>query len=456
MRSARLYDEVTTVFDVIAAYLSFYGAYLLYFRLISPGAPPAAPYLAISLMVLPIWGLTILALKPSRRARPPLIDEIWPLAKINLTAALVFGAIFFGLKAEGVSRAVVALFPVVAFGSMVAYRVAWRLIRRAAPPGEKTHVLYVIAGGRGKSGDATLKGIPPFEIELAGVLEVPADPAGREDFQRALEEQLHSKVVDTVFLDIPITDPVVEKAIQVCEAEGKEVRLPLGGFAATVARLTVSEFYGAQALTLRYTSDNYRQLLIKRAIDVTASALGLVLLAPLFLAISLAIKLTSEGPVFFKQQRIGLHGRTFWLYKFRTMVQNAEDLKNSLQHLNQMSGPVFKIKDDPRVTPVGRFLRKTSLDELPQLINVFKGEMSLVGPRPPLPQEVSQYRNRFRRRLSVRPGITCLWQISGRNNVDFDQWMDLDMQYIDNWSLELDLKILLKTIPAVLFGRGAS
>jgi exopolysaccharide biosynthesis polyprenyl glycosylphosphotransferase len=181
----------------------------------------------------------------------------------------------------------------------------------------------------------------------------------------------------------------------------------------------------------------------------------LVLLSPLFLIIAALIKLTSSGPIFFKQVRCGLGGRKFAFYKFRSMIVDAEERKKGLEPLNEMSGPVFKIKDDPRITPVGRIIRKLSLDELPQLYNVLKGEMSLVGPRPPIPEEVQKYERWQRRRLSMRPGLTCLWQVNGRNEVDFEQWMKLDLEYIDNWSLGLDFKIMLRTIPVVLTGHGA-
>jgi exopolysaccharide biosynthesis polyprenyl glycosylphosphotransferase len=197
------------------------------------------------------------------------------------------------------------------------------------------------------------------------------------------------------------------------------------------------------------------QIILKRLIDVLVSAVAMVLFIPIFLAISIAIKWTSTGPIFFSQKRIGYNGRTFNCLKFRTMVVDAEILKSQLKDMNEMDGPVFKIKNDPRVTQIGRFLRKTSLDELPQLINVFKGDMSLVGPRPPVPEEVYQYQLADRRRLSIRPGITCIWQASGRNDIPFDEWMKLDRQYIDNWSLWLDMKILFKTLAAVLFQRGA-
>jgi exopolysaccharide biosynthesis polyprenyl glycosylphosphotransferase len=182
----------------------------------------------------------------------------------------------------------------------------------------------------------------------------------------------------------------------------------------------------------------------------------LAIISPLLLVIALAIKLTSEGPVIFSQERVGINGRVFKMYKFRSMVQDAEMLKSKLVYLNEMSGPVFKIRNDPRVTPVGKFLRKTSLDELPQLWNVLKGDMSLVGPRPPLPKEVDMYNLKHRKRLAVKPGITCIWQISGRNDVDFEQWMAMDAEYVDRWSLWLDMEILAKTVPVVLMRKGAS
>jgi lipopolysaccharide/colanic/teichoic acid biosynthesis glycosyltransferase len=172
--------------------------------------------------------------------------------------------------------------------------------------------------------------------------------------------------------------------------------------------------------------------------------------------VSFLIKRSSKGPVFFKQQRVGYNGRLFNCLKFRTMVENAEELRDDLLELNEMDGPVFKIKNDPRLTKVGKILRKTSIDELPQFINVLRGDMSLVGPRPPIPSEVKEYELVDRRRLSMRPGITCLWQVNGRNSIPFEKWMELDRQYIDQWSLWLDFKILAKTIPAVLRGSGAA
>ena len=198
------------------------------------------------------------------------------------------------------------------------------------------------------------------------------------------------------------------------------------------------------------------KLFIKTVFDRTLAAIALILGAPVLGIIAIAIKLDSKGPVLFKQNRSGLNGKLFPLYKFRTMCTDADKLKAKLQDLNEMSGPVFKITNDPRVTRIGKLLRKSSLDELPQLLNVVRGEMSLVGPRPPLPKEVAEYQSWQHRRLSVKPGITCTWQVNGRNRIDFEDWMKLDLEYIDNWSLWNDAKIIARTVPAVLKGDGAS
>lgn len=189
----------------------------------------------------------------------------------------------------------------------------------------------------------------------------------------------------------------------------------------------------------------------KRGIDIIGSFLGLVFLSPLLLIVSIAIKLESPGDIVFKQKRVGLNGKEFNMYKFRSMVANAEELKKHLAEKNEMSGPMFKMADDPRITKVGKFIRKTSIDELPQLINVLKGDMSLVGPRPSLPNEVAQFEPWMRKRLHVRPGLTCYWQVSGRNNIDFEDWMKLDIKYVNERNLFIDIKLIIKTV-FVLFG----
>ena len=272
-----------------------------------------------------------------------------------------------------------------------------------------------------------------------------------------LEVLLKEEVVDEVFVFLPIKSFYfeIDLILKVCETAGIEVKIPTELFSLSLAKATISR-YGDVSMIDLYTSPKMNwQFLMKRIIDITVSATLLVLLSPLFAVVSILIKRTSTGPVFFKQQRVGYNGRAFNCLKFRTMIEKAEEFQKDLLKLNEMDGPVFKIKNDPRVTKVGRILRKTSIDELPQLINVLNGVMSLVGPRPPIPSEVNEYDLNTRRRLSIKPGITCLWQVNGRNSLPFEKWMELDRQYIEDWSLGLDFKILAKTIPAVFRGSGA-
>jgi len=242
-----------------------------------------------------------------------------------------------------------------------------------------------------------------------------------------------------------------------CEEQGIITRFLSSIFNLKLARSRAEEFGDESLITLYSGAAEGWSLLIKRLLDISISLVLLILLAPLFLVTALIIQLTSPGPVFFVQERFGLNKRRFRVYKFRTMVRDAERMLPALEHLNEVSGPVFKIKNDPRITPIGGFLRKTSMDELPQLFNVLRGDMSLVGPRPlPVRDYQGLDQDWQRRRFSIRPGITCLWQINGRSSISFERWMELDMQYIDKWSLWLDLQILIRTIPAVLKGTGAA
>jgi exopolysaccharide biosynthesis polyprenyl glycosylphosphotransferase len=273
-----------------------------------------------------------------------------------------------------------------------------------------------------------------------------------------LEDVLKKHVVAEVFIagNNDSQRGEMQECIRVLERFGVPFALPACGFRFGRARpeyeRAVADGY------IHYLSVRHKpvQIALKRLIDVGASAGALALLSPLMLGVGLLIKLTSRGDILFKQQRVGRHGRPFYMLKFRSMVVNAEELKIKLMALNEQTGPVFKMKQDPRITTIGRFIRKFSIDELPQLINVLRGEMSIVGPRPPVPSEVAKYEAWQRRRLSVRPGLTCVWQVSGRNEISFEEWMYLDMQYIDHWSLAQDFQLILKTVPVVLTGRGAS
>jgi exopolysaccharide biosynthesis polyprenyl glycosylphosphotransferase len=274
-----------------------------------------------------------------------------------------------------------------------------------------------------------------------------------------LAEFLRRNVVDEVANYLPLRS-FYEHSSQVaalCEQHGIFMRFDPDIFDLKIARARAEELDGNSHITAHSSLLDGWPTLIKRILDFTMSLVLLVILAPILAAVAILIKLTSAGPVFFRQERIGVNKRRFLMYKFRTMVPNAEKLLPQLEALNEAAGPVFKIKNDPRITPIGRVLRRTSLDELPQLFNVLLGDMSLVGPRPlPLRDYEGFSQDGQRRRFSVRPGITCLWQVNGRSNIGFDQWMKLDLQYLDEWSIWLDMKILAQTIPAVLKGSGAA
>lgn len=261
---------------------------------------------------------------------------------------------------------------------------------------------------------------------------------------------------EVLFTDTTVDPDRMHDILEECEELGIKTRIPLNQYDLKIAKLSVENFQNIPILTFSTTSAKVLDLFFKYLLDRILAFFILIILSPVMFLIGLIIKLTSKGPILFSQIRTGLYGRPFVFYKFRSMYIDAEDRLKELEKFNEMQGPVFKMKNDPRVTPFGRFIRRTSLDELPQLFNVLKGEMSLVGPRPPLPKEVEQYQRWQRRKLSMKPGITCIWQISGRNEiVDFDNWMRMDLEYIDNWSLWLDFRILVKTLFVVLTMYGA-
>lgn len=269
---------------------------------------------------------------------------------------------------------------------------------------------------------------------------------------------LRVQVVDEVYFASTAAEHAVQvqAAIRVCEELGVPFALPACAYRLTRARITPQSAVTDGYAHFQTVQVKPFQRWMKRLFDISASAGALALLSPLLISVSVLVKLTSRGSVLFHQERVGLLGRRFQMLKFRSMVSDAEALQARLMSANEQSGPVFKMRHDPRVTAVGRFIRKFSIDELPQLVNVLRGDMSVVGPRPPLPSEVLRYEAWQRRRLSVRPGLTCVWQVSGRNEISFRDWMLLDMRYIDHWSLADDFRLILRTFPVVLTGRGAS
>ncbi len=275
-------------------------------------------------------------------------------------------------------------------------------------------------------------------------------------------EQLNSiladQTVDEVLVALPMDKygSLVEAIVHQCEEQGIIVRLRTEMSTLQVAHSYIDQLEGLAVLTIQSGPLDSWRLVVKRLIDIVVSAGVLIALSPFLVVVSLLIKLESSGPIFFTQERVGYNKRRFKILKFRTMVAGSDQQQDALEHLNEADGPVFKIRNDPRITRVGKFLRRFSIDELPQLVNVFRGDMSLVGPRPLPIRDVERIEVRWhKRRFSIKPGITCLWQVNGRSEIGFDEWVRMDLEYIDRWSLALDMRILLKTLPAVLQGPGA-
>jgi exopolysaccharide biosynthesis polyprenyl glycosylphosphotransferase len=270
-----------------------------------------------------------------------------------------------------------------------------------------------------------------------------------------LEQVLHTEIVDEVAICLPFSmEELIEQAVYLCEQEGKVVRMPVAPVERMLTAGRLESIDGVGVYSMANGPDRAIGLLAKRLVDIVAAVFLMVAVSPVMAALAIAIKRDSKGPVFFRQERVGLHGRVFKLVKFRSMCVDAEDQLEDLRHGNEINGHAFKLNNDPRTTGVGRFLRRSSLDELPQLLNVLRGQMSLVGPRPPLPNEVVNYDKWHRRRLSMKPGITGLWQVGARHSPEFDHWVEQDLDYIDRWSLWLDFKIIARTLPAVLTGTG--
>jgi exopolysaccharide biosynthesis polyprenyl glycosylphosphotransferase len=314
--------------------------------------------------------------------------------------------------------------------------------------GTPYHLVLVGSEAKTASLEGRLRQGSPFRLEVVASLT-------EEECLSALPELIAERVVDEVIFDVDSSRlGSLEEVFLACDEEGVRTRVAIDFFPHVNSDITLDRVGGAPLLTFSAAPLDDLRLVLKRFFDIVFSALVLIVLSPLLLLVALLIKLTSPGPIIFKQARCGLNGRRFTLYKFRSMVQNAQELRPQLEHLNERE-IAFKIARDPRITAVGRWLRKFSLDEFPQFFNVLRGDMSIVGPRPPLPNEVDQYERWQRRRLRMRPGLTCLWAVAGRDHIDFNAWMRMDISYIENWSLQLDWSIILKTIPQVLAGRGA-
>jgi exopolysaccharide biosynthesis polyprenyl glycosylphosphotransferase len=467
---ARVVTASYVVSDLAATGLALFAAYEIreaFSGLVATLGPisPLSRYLSMLAFILPIWGLVFYATGLyGRRAARSLRTEVARLARGLTVAALVLFAIVFVANLDDVSRPLILAFLVLD----ALFVVAGRSAVRAVVLESATRRRLIVAGGRDEVVRlaADIDAHRDWGLEVVGLAtdgtwdqaSLAGHPVlgGYADIPRLVTR---GEIVDEVIF-APARGRIeelrsMEHVFLQLEELGVVTRFIVNFLPRSLSNVSYEEFGGLPLLTFSTAPRDELLLFVRRVADVAVALVLLVILAPVFAAIALAVKLTSSGPVLFRQTRCGLRGRPFTFLKFRSMQLDAERLKPALAPYNEMDGPAFKMTNDPRVTPLGRLLRRTSLDELPQLWNILRGDMSFVGPRPAVIEEVRQYEPWQRRRLSMQPGLTCLWQVSGRNELTFEEWMRLDLEYIDNWSLWLDLKIAFKTIPAVLRGRGA-
>jgi exopolysaccharide biosynthesis polyprenyl glycosylphosphotransferase len=395
------------------------------------------------------------------RARWTVRTELVDLVRAGLFAAAIAFAVLFLAKLPDVSRLfLLTLFPsqvALTLGTRLALRMAFAFLRAR---GHNTRYMLIVGAGPAAQRfadrverHAELGLLVVGHLQAAG--ETPQVTRAIHGTIEDIERILHERVIDEVAICLPRDAfDLAEPITRLCEEEGRIVRLPLDDVGLPLAGASIEELDGLPVMSFVHGPDRTLALVGKRLLDFVLAGLALLVLSPLLAAIAIWIRVVDGGPVMFRQMRVGLHGRPLRLLKFRTMVSGAEERLSELEALNEVRGHAFKVTHDPRLTRTGGRLRRASLDELPQLWNVLRGEMSLVGPRPPLPREVAGYDVWHRRRLSMKPGITGLWQVSARREQDFDRWVEIDLDYIDRWSIWLDVKIILRTIPAMILQQG--
>ncbi len=440
---------------VVLSMARFGGNWLDVWRpLLEEPAIIAAAYAAMWVAILWLHGLY----RP--RARWSIRSEAIAIARAIVVLGLITGTVLFAFRLPDVSRLFLALlFPsqwLLTLATRVALRVAFERLRARG-----YNVRYVLLVGAGQRAQAFARKLETHrELGLRVLGFVDDEPFDLPDGWRmvgdlaSVETLLHTEVIDEVAICLPFSKWERMNAIaHLCEEEGKIVRVPIDMLERAFSAGRVEDLDGTPVYSMVSGPDRVVALVVKRAFDIIVAGLALIMGSAFLLAIALLIRLRDGSPVLFRQTRIGLHGRKFEMLKFRTMSIDAEERLGALMAKSEIDGAAFKMTDDPRVTQAGPFLRRASLDELPQLWNVLRGDMSLVGPRPALPREVDTYDMWHRRRLSMKPGITGLWQVSARRSTNFDTWAQLDLSYIDRWSLWLDLKILARTLPAAIDGR---
>jgi exopolysaccharide biosynthesis polyprenyl glycosylphosphotransferase len=472
---AQIFDRIFRIGDIIIVIVSFVTAVWWYDVGQNRSLTPISSILSLGAMKLLVYIFTYVYaashwnVYSSKRVTPTSKDvaDLIKVSSIALSAMLI-ASIGLKLPTNGVNQVIFfwVLSTVLLASSRIFLRRGLRFVR--AKGLNYRNIVVVGMNSRSASIIKAISRQEEFGLKIIGYVDESTETAKEIELDEtitylgncdALRSILIANIVDEVFVALPVKSfyGKIDDIVNLCVERGTRVRIVSDMFTSKQAktRSSVDMLDNTPVLNISGGPDSFVALFSKRCLDVLLSSLLLVTSAPILAVGSVLIKFDSKGPVFFAQERVGYNNRRFRLFKLRTMIKGAENMKSELADMNEMDGPVFKIRNDPRVTRAGKWLRRFSVDELPQLLNVLKGEMSLVGPRPPLPEEIEEYSWKQRRRLSSRPGMTGLWQISGRNRIPFDRWVQLDLEYIDNWTLWLDFKIILKTVFIVLSRRGA-
>ena len=463
-----IFNNLFSFIDILLSILAFILAYYIRKYFFSGGLLFSQEYILLITIMIPTWFVILKITNQSKLLRTRLYSillyDYIKVVSIGLSILFIF---IFALKLDDVSRIVVFLFGiidiVVLYLSKLLIYIFFKHYRRQ---GFNSRNVLLVVDKESEDIITQIEDSKEWGYNIAIIVSSSQEVVDKYsikykntflesniEFHKFIEE---NTIDEVIYAKNTIDLNKMKMMIYSCEEIGVVFKLKSDFFSMVATKAELDYMGQTPYLKFTNTPTDFIQLKIKAFFDYLVSFIIIVLFSPFYVIIALLIKLSSKGPIIFKQKRVGLRGREFDFYKFRSMVANAEDLKESLQAENEMDGPVFKIKNDPRVTKIGAFLRKTSLDEFPQFFNVLKGDMSIVGPRPPVPKEVKEYERWQLRRLSMKPGITCIWQVSGRNEISFEEWMQLDLQYIDNWTPKLDLILFFKTIKVVLLRKGAS
>lgn len=462
--NARLYNNVLSIFDVTITLIAFITGY--YIRVFSKAGVIifSNQYLTLGLLIIPIWYvlLKIINLQNSQqnKAYSIVIIEYFLVVVIGISVLFVF---IFWFKLDAISRIAIFIFGIADLILLSVIKIIIISVQKSKTiKGKNVKNTLIFADATSIDFIEKIQQAKQFGYNINAIIsedeKIKSNFSSEYniiknnfDFNKYIE---NNEIDEVIYCKENINSTEIRNLVYSCEEVGVNFQLQSELFSLIASKSQLNYLNETPVLSISATSTDYFALSIKKTLDFVFALFALLITSPIMLIIAIAIKIESKGPILFKQKRVGLRGRDFTMYKFRTMVVNAEALKKELEAQNEVDGPVFKIKKDPRITKVGAFLRKTSLDEFPQFLNVLFGDMSVVGPRPPIRTEVEQYERWQLRRLSMKPGITCIWQVSGRNNISFDEWMKMDLQYIDNWSLRLDIMLIIKTFNAIFKRTG--